>query len=1126
MQKTILNVLIALALFLLPASSHAQIITLGTASNFVLFSTAGAVTNSGTGFLTHLTGQVGTNSGSSTGFGNVDGNMHDGDPASSTAAADLLIAYNQLNTATPTAFPSSSLGNGATLLPGVYSIPAAATLTGNLTLNANGNPNAFFIFQVGGALSVAANAKVTIINGGLACNVFWKTEGLLSVGTGSTLRGTFVAHNAAIAMGTLDTLEGRALSINGAVTMNSLMAYTPIGCGSPILTGPVAPTLGAVKIFALFSSIGPVSNSGAITYITGDVGTNLGLTTGYNPLYVNGTVHPVPDGVTAAAVPALTSAYNQLNTLPVDINLLFPAQFGHDLVLTPHTYLLNAATTLTDTVYLNALGNPNAVFVIKINGALSTNTGARIKLVNGTQGKNVYWKVEGAVSLSNNVTFFGTVIANNGAIDITAGAKFRGRALTTTGALTTSGDSIIAEDLLPVASPVTGNPDSICVGTTTVFTGASPGGTWTSNSSNATVNNLGVVTGVSAGVATIRYVVNNAYGTDTGRKNVTVIAAPNAGAISGPAGVCIGSSITLTDPAPGGIWSASNSNATVLNGTVTGVFAGLDTISYSVTSLCGTAAATKIITVSPPATVNTPASQVVCAGSLTAPVNYTGTVSGTIYNWTNNNNTIGLASTGTGDIAAFTAINTTGLPVIATIVVTPTANGCTGASKSFTITTNPTGNVLSVPNQIVCNRSQTTTVIFNSTLPSTAYTWTNNNTSIGLGNSGSGNIPAFTAINNTAAPVIASIIATPTAFGCPGAIQTFTITVNPTPTVNLIANREVCNGGTITPVNFTGAVTGTVFSWSNNNTTIGLNASGTGSIPSFTAVNTTGNPVTATITVTPAANGCTGTAITFTITVNNTPTAGNISLTTPPTVCFRTFFRNFGASTIPPSGINYTWSAINAAISDTGKTGQYALVNFKTVGTATVILTTTVAATGCFNTNGYNVTVTSNMADSPAKVIYFNKSFVCLQNNEEAYTWGYDDAYTLAPTIIAGEMNQDYVNEHPDLIAYNYWVMVTHNGCIQKTYYNKPPNAQLKGSSTQITVSPNPATQHINVVVNTSGEGDISMEIINMMGNRIYAADAVGLNTFIDVSTFPSGIYMVVCHRNGERIFSSRFMKN
>src|SRR5207248_9368460 len=136
--------------------------------------------------------------------------------------------------------------------------------------------------------------------------------------------------------------------------------------------------------------------------------------------------------------------------------------------------------------------------------------------------------------------------------------------------------------------------------------------------------------------------------------------------------------------------------------------------------------------------------QTVCNGNPTAPVNFTGFVPGTVYNWVNNNTSIGLAASGTGNIASFIAINLSNVPVTATITVTPSYTNagvtCTGTPTSFTITVNPTATVTAVPSQVVCNNATTTAVNFGSPTTGGAitYNWTNNTASIGLAASGTG----------------------------------------------------------------------------------------------------------------------------------------------------------------------------------------------------------------------------------------------------------------------------------------------------------------------------------------------------------------------------------------------------
>jgi hypothetical protein len=129
MKTQLRNALMAVILLLIPILNFAQAPPLGTAANFVLFTSVGAVTNVGTyKYLTHLTGNVGTNSGSSTNFGNVNGVMHDNDGASALCAADVLFAYNALAAAIPDSTLGPVIGNGTTLKAKTYLMPGATAL--------------------------------------------------------------------------------------------------------------------------------------------------------------------------------------------------------------------------------------------------------------------------------------------------------------------------------------------------------------------------------------------------------------------------------------------------------------------------------------------------------------------------------------------------------------------------------------------------------------------------------------------------------------------------------------------------------------------------------------------------------------------------------------------------------------------------------------------------------------------------------------------------------------------------------------------------------------------------------------------------------------------------------------
>src|SRR5207248_1868724 len=158
--------------------------------------------------------------------------------------------------------------------------------------------------------------------------------------------------------------------------------------------------------------------------------------------------------------------------------------------------------------------------------------------------------------------------------------------------------------------------------------------------------------------------------------------------------------------------------------------------------------------------------------------------------------------------------------------------------------------------QTVCNGVATTASVFSGTVSGSAYTWSNSNPGIGLPSSGTGNIASFIAANAGISPITATVMVTPSANGCIGISQRFTITVNPTPSVSVPSGQTICNGNSAVAVAFAGPVSGTVYNWTNSNAAIGLAMAGTGNISSFRGTNSSLIPVSGVIIVTPAASGC------------------------------------------------------------------------------------------------------------------------------------------------------------------------------------------------------------------------------------------------------------------------------
>ncbi len=171
--------------------------------------------------------------------GTVNGTQHITDPVAAQAQTDLTTAYNNAAAQAPTATVSADLG-GQTLTPGVYTSASSLGLTGALTLDAQGNPNAVFILQAGSTLTTASASSVSLVNGAQACNVFWQVGSSATLGTASTFRGTILALTAITAT-TGATVDGRLLARNAAVTLDT-NTITRSQCASAIPTPTATPT--------------------------------------------------------------------------------------------------------------------------------------------------------------------------------------------------------------------------------------------------------------------------------------------------------------------------------------------------------------------------------------------------------------------------------------------------------------------------------------------------------------------------------------------------------------------------------------------------------------------------------------------------------------------------------------------------------------------------------------------------------------------------------------------------------------------------------------------------------------------------------------------------------------------
>jgi len=216
-------------------------VNLGSAGTFTALA-GSTVTNTGPSVVN---GNVGVSPGSAiTGFppgSVVGGAIHAADGAAALAQADLTTAY--IDAAGRTAVPSA-VGNvagdlgGLTLTPGLYNSTSALGITGILTLNAGGNPNAVWIFQIASGLTTASGSQIVLTGGAQASNIFWQVGSSASLGTTSIFNGSILAQ-ASVTVATGAALNGRALARSGAVTLDFNLATNP----GPPVTGPPAPPL-------------------------------------------------------------------------------------------------------------------------------------------------------------------------------------------------------------------------------------------------------------------------------------------------------------------------------------------------------------------------------------------------------------------------------------------------------------------------------------------------------------------------------------------------------------------------------------------------------------------------------------------------------------------------------------------------------------------------------------------------------------------------------------------------------------------------------------------------------------------------------------------------------------------
>jgi hypothetical protein len=254
----------------LASDAQSATVPLGRAgSNAVLGGST--VTNTGPSVIS---GDVGLSPGTAvTGFPPgmlTAGTIHAADSVASQAKSDLAIAYVDAAGRSSTASISADLA-GRRLTPGVYTSSSSLGLTGDLTLDAQGDPDAVFIFQAGSQLTVASASRVLLVGSAQECNVFWLVGSSATIGTSSAFAGNILALTS-ISLTTGATLRGRALARNGAVTLDT-NTISPATCAPTSSTPPTSPPTSSGTTTATAGQPASASSSTGAIGAAGTTGT-------------------------------------------------------------------------------------------------------------------------------------------------------------------------------------------------------------------------------------------------------------------------------------------------------------------------------------------------------------------------------------------------------------------------------------------------------------------------------------------------------------------------------------------------------------------------------------------------------------------------------------------------------------------------------------------------------------------------------------------------------------------------------------------------------------------------------------------------------------------------------------
>lgn len=339
--------------------------------------------------------------------------------------------------------------------------------------------------------------------------------------------------------------------------------------------------------------------------------------------------------------------------------------------------------------------------------------------------------------------------------------------------------------------------------------------------------------------------------------------------------------------------------------------------------------------------------------------------------------------------------------------------------------------------------------------------------------------------------------------GCPITTSTFEITINPIPTVDTQTSQIVCNGSSTSDILFTGNVLSTSFDWTNADPSIGIAASGTSDILSFTVINLGSSPLSSIVTVTPSAVGCVGTPMSFTITVNPSPVVTYTTLQA--TACANDADITLSGAT--PAGGTYSGTGVTAGVFSPA-----------TAGTGTVTITYSYS-----DANNCSASSTADILVNSTPVVDYStlQSSACVTDIDIVLSGATPAGGTYSGTAVtSGSFSPTAAGAGTFAITYSY---TDGNGCTASSSANivVDPCIGLKNVTNDLFVvlSPNPATSVLNINVGNNIEQS-EVTIITIDGKVIYQENMKDAKTAINISSFARGLYFISINSSNRKFVS------